>query len=729
MLGKELAHNDIVSLAAHNRAEFRKVIAARNFVERMRAAGAVGSDGRPFIAPDGVARVISGGNGENPAIVMDPRRIPDIRISNKEIDRLRANGQLDRFIKDGTIVVHNEQLTLRNLGERIEQLSNDIKTKFAGVKPEQGTKDAEMFRRMNEQLGMMEAVRNAETQEAQTASLEAFNEKYRPTYLWETSDFRVIDVPAMKNWRWMLTDPHGQTVMAHTNMRVHPELYEYLNRRLGGEKTWDNPVAKGALKLTTEAKGMLLSIDTFHFFQESLRGLMSGIMPTLYKPDINSNPLLRMGIEEGLTVFTETRDMQSFQDALEGHGHSKIMRKVPGLGKLIDGFQSFLFQKYIPGLKARAFESMFDRYQAKYPELSVREISRMTAADVNNRFGGQNYARMGRSLNTMNLTRIFALAPDWLESELKFYGSVIGGNKIARQDTALAVLGLWGAARVLNYMATGNGHYEAPFAIATKDEEGRDKLYSIRTLPTDFLHLVNDPMGFVRGRTSPILRTANQMYNGTDEWGRKLPEHDIAFNLFTSAAKNIAPIPVQTAIKKMSGEQPTGTTNTDSLIKMAGAAVMPYRTEASKLASKKASMMSSNGPVDEAHLRTHQAMIRLEDQMRAGVVPMTELNTLVENGQLSPQDAKEVQRRVEQTKNMSPDTARLFALASRLPMRDFMEVWDAATPSEREVLSKMLIQKKNSYVKRTAKDMTLEARKSDPTLKRIKEMFPNQLMF
>jgi hypothetical protein len=517
--------------------------------------------------------------------------------------------------------------------------------------------------------------------------------------------------------------------MAHTNMRVHPELYEYLNRRLGGEKTWDNPVAKGALKVTTEAKGMLLSIDTFHFFQEAIRGLMSGIAPTLYKPDIRSNPLLRMGIEEGLTVFTETRDMQQLQSVLEGHGHSKIMRKIPGLGKMIDGFQSFLFQKYIPGLKARAFESMFDRYRAKYPELSVREVARMTAADVNNRFGGQNYARMGRSLNTMNLTRIFALAPDWLESELKFYGSVIGGNKIARQDTALAVLGLWGVARVLNYMATGDGHYEAPFALAVKDEDGRDKLYSIRTLPTDFLHLVNDPMGFIKGRTSPLVRTANQMYNGTDEWGRKLPEHDVAFNLLTSAAKNVAPIPVQTAIKKMSGEQSTGMTTSDSVIKMAGAAVMPYRTEASKLASEKASMMSSNGPVDEAHLRTHQAMIRLEDQMRSGRVPITELNTLVESGQLSPQDAREVQRRVEQTKNMSPDTARLFALASRLPMKDFFEVWDAATPSEREVLSKMLIQKKNSYIRKASKEMTVEARKTDPTLNKIKELFPNQLYF
>jgi hypothetical protein len=719
MLGKELAHTDLSMLAAHNRAEFSKVIAARNFVERLRADNARGSDGRPFLAPEGTARVLEGDNGENPAVFVDPHHIPDMRIANKVIEGLQQKGQLDRLVRDGVIVSHNEALAETTLLKRLDQLQNQIDKAGDKVKPE-----------LVEKLNMMKAAWKAGTHEAKLAAIKEFNEKYKPTYLWATHDYRVIDVPAMKNWRWLVDAPGGDTVTVHTNMRVHPEVYDYLNRRLGGEKTWKNPVAKGALKATTEAKGVLLSIDTFHFFQEALRGLMSGFLPVYYKPDLRTNPFLRMGIEEGLTVYGETKGMQAFQDALEGHGHSKIMRKIPGLGQLIDGFQSFLFQKYIPGLKSRAFETMFDRYRAQYPEYSAREVARLTASDVNNRFGGQNYDRMGRSLNTMNLQRIFMLAPDWLGSEISFYKSLLSPEgKIARKDTALAVLGLWGVARVLNYMATGDGHYEAPFAIASKDDEGRTKLYSVRTLPTDALHLLQDPGGFVKGRVSPLVRTAAQTYYGVDDYGRKLPEHGKMLNLLEATAKNVSPIAFQQIIKKVSGEEPSGMTEADAVYKMAGGAVHPYRTEAQKMASEKASMMSSSGPIDRDHLKVHQFMLKLEDQIRSGEVPMTELNTLVETGQLSIKDAKDVQRRVQQTKTMDPDMARFIARVDRLPIKDLLEVWEAATPSEREAMTRGLIAKKNSYFKRSATEMTPEVRKNDPTLKKLAAMFPNDLRF
>jgi hypothetical protein len=452
---------------------------------------------------------------------------------------------------------------------------------------------------------------------------------------------------------------------------------------------------------------------------------MTGISPFgVERWDLRNDPKLNYGVEKGLTLGADYRGVEAFQEG-QMKAHSKIIGKVPGLGKLQSWMNEFLFDKYIPGLKARAYRSLFDRYKSTYPEWTDGKVAEVAARDTNNRFGGINYEQMGRSVATQDLFRTAALAPDWLESELRTFGSMFGeGGKIPRRDFARMAIGLWAASRVLNYVVSGQGHYEAPFGVALKGDDGREKIYSVRTLPGDFFHAVSDPGGFLAGRVAPLAKTGAEMALGVDERGHKLPKTGIVMNVL----RNTAPIPVQTAVKAVSGEVPD-LTGTDQLVKSIGGTVQPYRSEAEKLAGQIASNRTESGPVDDSQLRRHQAVLHLEDEIRGGRAGIPDLNQLVVSGQLAPEQAKQVVANIKHTAGLDPEKARLWSAASRAPMKDFLQIYSVATPDEKNALAQLLIKKRIAYIKRANTTLTPQERAADPTLRQLQRLFPTAPLF
>src|SRR5260370_41013846 len=111
-----------------------------------------------------------------------------------------------------------------------------------------------------------------------------------------------------------------------------------------------------------------------------------------------------------------------------------------------------LFDRYIPGLKLRGFERMYAANKSLHPTWTKEKIANESADEVNERFGGIPYRRIGRSAATMDIARLTTLAPDWLESELRFMKrTFMSGEEgaVARRDVAKMTLGLWATARVL----------------------------------------------------------------------------------------------------------------------------------------------------------------------------------------------------------------------------------------------------------------------------------------
>jgi len=277
---------------------------------------------------------------------------------------------------------------------------------------------------------------------------------------------------------------------------------------------------------------------------------------------------------------------------------------------------------------------------------------------------------------------------------------------------------------VLNYLSTGQPHNEAPFGLAYKDKDGREKIYSVRTLPTDMLHAVSDPGGFLSGRVAPLARSAVQMYTGRDDYGRKVPTHDF----LTNVARQASPIWAQTMVKSATGEIAEVTTP-EQVVKGLGGTVYPFRTEAQNLSAELASDHAEAGPVDPGELRKHQAILKFEGDLRSGQMPIQDFYQLVRAGQIAPADAKKVLKNVQDTRGMTPDMARLWMQGTRLPMPEFLRVYDLGTSEEKAALTQLLIKKRQSYYKKIYTEMTPEQRAVDPTYRRLQQMFPKAVPF
>lgn len=663
LLGRKLAAKDPTAILGNYVNKVGEAIAARDAMDRLRDLGLRASDGRPVVAMAGTGQRVQNEDGST-TVMVNPKSIRNIRIADKVVKGLQKTGELDRQIEDGKIIKYETK---------------------------------------------------------------SFDGKPKSSYLWNTHDYRAVDNSAFQGWNWVVQDEEGNNVLVKSELRVHPEANDYLRRFVGAEPSFirgSRPLS-ALMKAGSEAKHFLLSLSPFHIAQEGLRAVMSGVSPFgIEKYDLQNDSHLRMGVEEGLTLGKDNKRLDDYMEGL--HGGSKVLSKIPGVRNVQEGIEHFLFDKYIPGLKTRAYRSLYDRYKdlntdgngVWNEDWNTRRAAREAAAEVNERFGGLNYTQMGRAVGTQDFMRLAALAPDWLESEVRFAMRLFNPEEgvLARRDFAKMAAYTWVASRVLNLLSSGKMHNEAPFGVAIQDKDGKEKVYSIRTMPTDMLHMVSDPWDFMRGRISPVGRTAAELYTGRDYAGRKLTPYET----FVDIARNVAPIPVQGALKA------PDVTSPDQITKALGGTAVTYRTEAEKKAIELASNRTENGPVDQAQLLRHQVKMQFEDELRAGRMAQTDIHQMVENGALSVKEAKEIVKNVTETKGLPPEMASLWLRASRLPMGDFLHVWDAATNDEKAALTKLLLKKKVSYFKNANKDETPIERKNDPTYQRLRRMFPQQ---
>jgi hypothetical protein len=685
--GRKLAVTDPIALAAHNGNTFDRVVSTRKLLERLRNKNLRASDGRPMVALSGSGHVVQGIDGENPAVIVHPDRMHSIRISDEVVQGLRDSGDLDRLVKSGKIIKYGERTPIAT--DRPSTLATEQRV------PEIAT-----------------------NQRAEVAT------EGPQHYAWATHDYLSVNHRAFEGWRVPTQDTNGNPVMMRSDLKVHPDAYDYVKRQIQTQSDFAKAL-KPVFGAGREAKGILLSFDVFHLVQEGLRAVMTGVSPFgVEKWDLRTNPTLGKLVEAGLTM-KEYGAIDSFQEG-QMVGHSHLLSKVPVVGKAATWFQDFLFQKYVPGLKARAAEHLYERYKKLYPEYTDEKVLQLAAEDTNMRFGGLNLRREGRALATQDVFRLVALAPDWLESEMRAMGRAMGGDgRVMRRDLAKVAVGLWLAARVLNQLNTGNSHYEAPFGVAYKDEKGREKVVSLRTLPTDMLHAVTDPMKFMRYRASPLERTISTVYTGRDEQGRRLPTRDLVWDIL---GDSVVPLPLQNVTKKMSGFAPEQSWK-ELGIRGAGAQVTTFKTEAQKKAAELSADRSESGPVDPSRLKEHAAKLEVEDNLRAGLTTTEDLNQMVEQGLMTPKDAKGIIKNLNQTRGMAPDLARLYTRASRLDMPEFLEVWEKATAGEKSTLTRLLLKKKATYFKKFYMDLTPAEQKADPTYRKLREMFPDQLAF
>jgi hypothetical protein len=430
---------------------------------------------------------------------------------------------------------------------------------------------------------------------------------------------------------------------------------------------------------------------------------------------------------QGYTTGTDFKAMQEHSEGLAAGGGG-IISHIPFIGKTLshslDWYQNFLFHRYIPAIKAVAGEHLFDEYQRLHPEWSTDRVAKAAALHANDTFGGINWKAMGRSATTQDWGRLMLLAPDWLESEMRSGARLFNKDEggVGRAQVVKMSLALWGIARVLNYATTGSFHVEAPFGLAVKNKEGKETVFGIRTLPTDLLHAASDPVGFIKGRLSPTFRTGQELLSGRDQFQRKLAPVD----LWADVLHQAMPIPAQSIGQAVTGTGPE-IGNIGQVAKAMGATAVVYQTPAQKTAAELAANHNEDGPIDPAQMHRHRIVMQLEDSVRSGQMSWPDLMKLTyQTDQIKESELKTIQNNVKKTQGMAPDMASLYTRASRLPAKEFLQVWDDASPREKSALAPLMSQTQKKYLNKAKKDETPQERQRDPIFQRLLQMIPGQ---
>ena len=476
-------------------------------------------------------------------------------------------------------------------------------------------------------------------------------------------------------------------VLVKAPVAFHPEIEDQARAILAPERSAlrDIPGVETALKVGAAAKHTLLGGSAFHWVQEGLRGLESGVNPfRLEQWDLTNPDHVRLieagglqpGIEQGANAFTE---------GVKGSG---LLSKVPGVGKVVDRLNENLFgpSGFIDRLKLTTALKFADRLKDADPEMNQMTRYKVAGQMANARFGGLNYLAMGRSKEFQDVLRLTLLAPDWIESQVRDTAFATMFPRIGVVDLARIATYNFVAAQTLNLMVSGKMHLETPFGVQSPDG---NKVYSVRTMPEDIWHAVTDPRGFAFNRLNPIItRTGMEALTGRDKMGRERTMAEQLKDLFS----NIVPIPAQGVVDRMTGNEKPGTSLADSAFSAAGMTTRANLSPAEQLALRISSERAGTGPVPSEQLERHHLIINLEERLRSGDnSAINDVQQGFNTGQLAPDDVKKVLADAK--------VSRLESVVKHLPLSNALEIWDLATNQERAQLAPILVKKMAIYHK------------------------------
>ena len=269
-----------------------------------------------------------------------------------------------------------------------------------------------------------------------------------------------------------------------------------------------NPLGSAILKTLGTAKGTLFSLSNLHTLTEGLnaaftspqtlanyarafvsdsfaQGLRGSMAETIDKAaaagvtqlaervrpeDVGSqigNQLWRRVVSGGVSGaggaaagYTETKlsggsEEEARANALKGGVAGLALGGIPlgGRGTIPEILQSALWDRAVPLAKATAWDA-----------LTKGGMDAGQAADVvNQRFGGLNYAAMGRNPTLLDAQRLTLMASDWNEATVRQLGSAIFGGEgsgVTRAFLAKTIAGMMTATEAANYAFSGHSTLE-----------------------------------------------------------------------------------------------------------------------------------------------------------------------------------------------------------------------------------------------------------------------------
>jgi len=232
------------------------------------------------------------------------------------------------------------------------------------------------------------------------------------------------------------------TILQKKPIYAPEDIADELNRILGSSKLKGIKAIDRATKYNAIVKAWILQSSFFHHLAFTRSYLFGGALEKLsdanpvsaYKKGLKSirelDPEIELLVRSGLTLGRN----QDWDETIKNQ-KTKIgeildkTRATKAVKNRVLQFQEAqakaLFQRYGAGLKARAALLEYHRLLKEEPQLNPDERAKMVANLINDDFGGLHHGRLktfgkqGRNPTVQHIARLFLLAPDWTESNVR----------------------------------------------------------------------------------------------------------------------------------------------------------------------------------------------------------------------------------------------------------------------------------------------------------------------
>ena len=297
-------------------------------------------------------------------------------------------------------------------------------------------------------------------------------------------------------------------------------------------------------------------------------------------------------MNHGLMLSHDRLSQEQFQEGLGHNGKNLITLGLRKLGwgfseaaaDKVDGYNDWLFGKYIPGLKYQTYQHILERNMERYAdelksgEVSDWQIKNLSAQQANAAYGHLNYAEIGRDPTLQHIFSLVGLAPDFLEARARFttqaakgaiggvariatggkYGSKVGYEQFSAMLLLAATQIIGG--RITNKLINDEWDFEHPFEIRVGNT-----YFGFRSVPEDLYKLATDWKAFVGGRISPLFgKFIQEGLFGINYRHEKTSIYDAISDIFSGMVPGPfmafarwfterAPAPVQKAMKDLPG--------------------------------------------------------------------------------------------------------------------------------------------------------------------------------
>jgi GGDEF domain-containing protein len=501
----------------------------------------------------------------------------------------------------------------------------------------------------------------------------------------EFADYRRIDHPALRGWRWAGKTDAGAPIFVQGDALVHPEIYAKLKNNLGKSavRSFQVDVAgqtfrPGAalLNVSSEIKHAILSFSAFHQTTLGIHALEHRTKP-FGMPDLDlSEPKQRSLVDHGLMV-AQYDAMEAFGEGLASGG---LVTKIPVVGPAYHAYIDYLFKDYLPRVKMAMALNALERNTRLYGEkLSGDQLAALTARQANAAFGGLNYKMLGRNKTLQDVMRLSFMAPDFTEARVRFAGQA--ARPYGREQlTALVggALAFYTAGRILNQMVDDDPRWDKPFSLVHGGKE-----YRLRTVQGDLWSATSEPKQYVRNRLSPLASTAVRAAEGRNQFGRKESLTDLGKDL----ARSNVPIPLQPWTKN--SDDPLARKAFGSILKMIGVNESVSRTKAEKMAGDIAQSYIPDRTMSPAERARHQLRKQIIEEGEKG-----DWRPLYDARAHRLFDQEEV-RQIRHDVQLGPLAARV----NHFKYADFMKVFSVATPEEQRQLDLIRLRKRADLLK------------------------------